>query len=212
MSQQLIGSFCLRRLHMPYMMKQEGETFKVYKKSGDGEQEGEALGTHDSEEEAKKQMAALHAQMQKEGEAKESAIPKGDVKVRAFMESHDFTEAVFDEENHSIEVTLISPGWSKNNRYYSRQVLGSAVKLFEGIQAYADHPSKTELKERPARGIRDLAGWYENVRQEESTGKLKAKFNVIAEWLWPIAKAAASRNSKLAGLSINAGGALGGGA
>src|SRR5689334_10766086 len=51
----------------------------------------------------------------------------------------------------SVPVTLIAPGWSSNGRYYSKEVLKASISRFEGAQAYADHPTKSERQSRPER-------------------------------------------------------------
>lgn len=55
-------------------------------------------------------------------------------------------------------VQLISPGWGSSG-YYSAEVLEQAVTdgLFPvGLHMYADHPTPTEVRERPVRSIKDL--------------------------------------------------------
>jgi hypothetical protein len=46
---------------MPYMIQKDGEQFCVYKQGEDGKAMGESLGCHDAEADAKKQLAALYA-------------------------------------------------------------------------------------------------------------------------------------------------------
>lgn len=46
---------------MPYLMRRNGEEICLYKEGPDGEPEGEALGCHDTEDEARAQMEALMA-------------------------------------------------------------------------------------------------------------------------------------------------------
>lgn len=120
-----------------------------------------------------------------------------------FAELSDLREATLSEDGSIARVTLIRPGWSANGRYYAPEVLSRARGLFEGGQAYADHPSRAERKERPERSVRDLVGYYEDVRQE-TDGRLTANFHVVQEWMRPIVHAAVKENANLAGLSINA--------
>ena len=120
-----------------------------------------------------------------------------------FSELATLEEAEVNAEGHSVRVTLIRPGWSLNGRYYSKEVLGEALPLFEGGKAYADHPGRTDAKNRPERSINDIVGWYDNAKQE-SDGRITANLNVVRENVWPIIEAAATRNPGLAGVSINA--------
>lgn len=46
---------------MPYMKQKDGDKWKVYKKGEDGKPTGKALGTHESESDADKQIAAIYA-------------------------------------------------------------------------------------------------------------------------------------------------------
>lgn len=80
-------------------------------------------------------------------------------------------------------VTLIRPGWSSNGFYYSPEVLGAAAALYEGVKAYANHPTETEMKDRPERSIQDVVGWYEGVRQE-SDGRLTGELHLLERAVW----------------------------
>lgn len=99
----------------------------------------------------------------------------------------------------TYRVVLVRPGWSENGRYYSQRVLAQALALFEGAKAYADHPSQQELRDRPERSVRDIIGYYGNVKQEPD-GRLTATLHLVetAGWLRPLIEAG------LVGLSINA--------
>jgi hypothetical protein len=120
-----------------------------------------------------------------------------------FAEMVDLSEAQIDSEARRVRVTLIKPGWSANSRYYSREVLSKAVSMFEGTKAYFDHPSKEDQKNRPERSVRDLAGWYEGVKQEPD-GRITADLNVDHPDAWRIIETAVTRKPDYAGLSINA--------
>lgn len=59
-----------------------------------------------------------------------------------------------------IEVTIITPG-AGSSGVYTADVLEQAVrdKVFpKGLALYFDHPTAQELRERPERSVRDLAG------------------------------------------------------
>lgn len=99
----------------------------------------------------------------------------------------------------TYRVTLIRPGWSANGRYYPREVLSRARSLFERVKAFADHPTRQELSDRPERSVRDLVGWYDDVRQE-ADGRLTARLHLLetATWLRPLL------DRRLVGLSVHA--------
>ena len=61
----------------PWAVFHEGDKWNVYKLDGDGNQTGEPLGEHDTEEEARAQVGALYAN---EGKAKKEMTPDGPVR------------------------------------------------------------------------------------------------------------------------------------
>jgi hypothetical protein len=122
--------------------------------------------------------------------------------TQIFSEALDLTEATINAERRQIQgVVLIKAGMSKNRRHYSESVLQRDAHVFEGSKSFDNHAGGS-------RSIRDITGWYTNVRYTE--GKLMADrhFTETAAGndAWAIAKAvmdgSAPRN--LAGLSINA--------
>ena len=126
------------------------------------------------------------------------------VKTRYLTEVIDLAEAVLDEAAKAVEVTLIRPGWSSNKRFYSKEVLAKAVSVFEGMRAFANHPSKSDERERPERDVRDIAGYYEGVKQAED-GSLRATMRVVGKAgddIWPLIHEAATRKPDLIGASI----------
>jgi hypothetical protein len=192
-----LALFICLEIAMPYMVVKRENKYLVYKKDTQGQPEGDSLGEHDTPEDANKQIAAIHAN---EGIKAEESMK---IRTGYFSEMASLQEAEFDAENKKVRVTLIRPGWSLNERYYASDVLKKAAGLFEGAKAYFDHPSKSELKERPERSIRDLAGWYEDVHPE-TDGRLTGTLHLISDTALPIIEAAVKRNPSLAGLSINA--------
>ena len=126
-----------------------------------------------------------------------------------FTEALDLSEAQVNTDNRVIEnVVLIRAGMSANRRYYSGKVLQEAAPVFEGTKAYADHPGKAEMRNRPERSVRDLTGWYANVRFQEDKLIADRHFTntQAGRDVWAIAEAIAGGTapSTLAGLSINA--------
>ena len=121
-----------------------------------------------------------------------------------FAEVIDLSEATLDEENYTVKTAIIRPGWSANQRYYSPDILKAATPLFEGALAYADHPKRSEQKERPERSVRDRVGVFENATW---AGKPVANLRLIGEsqeWLWPWIKEAVKGTPGAGGVSINA--------
>lgn len=184
---------------MPYKAFKRGDKVKVYKVDPDGNPVGEALGTHDSEEEAMKQIAAIN--MNERGMMREGAkLRTGDLHELVSLQ-----EAELDPANYSVKVRLIQSGWSKNGRYYPDETLKTAAPMWEGVKAYADHPGRNEAKDRPERSVRDIVGVYENVAHDANT--TRANFRVIGaarDWLWPLIEESVATKRDLIGLSINA--------
>lgn len=105
------------------------------------------------------------------------------------------------------DVRIIAPGWGSSG-YYSKDCLREAAanKVFPaGLKMFADHPSRSEAKDRPERSIRDLAGVLASDATYQEAGSegpgLYARARVYAPFQ-PIIKAMA----KDIGLSIRASG------
>lgn len=132
-------------------------------------------------------------------------------KEAEFMEASfyfdgEFNEAPqYDEDTHryQIPVTLIKPGLSKNKVYYSEAWLAKFAEKMDGGKAYLDHEKKSEIKDRSSRSVKDVAGWYSDVKQD-SDMSVKGVLNLVetpqTEHVIKLAKA----NPSLVGLSINA--------
>ena len=106
-------------------------------------------------------------------------------------------------------VLLIRAGTSGNGIHYSPEVLQEAVPLFEGVKAYADHPSRDEMRSRPERSIRDVVGWYDRVAYDDAHAGIAADFHVLesADWLRTMLRSAwDAGKGDLLGFSINAAG------
>ena len=133
---------------------------------------------------------------------------KESTRMLIFGEQVSLRESVVDKAKKTVEVTLIKPGWSANGRFYSKEVLAASVPLFEGTKAFADHPSKFEDDNRPERSVKDITGYYANVRQAED-GSLRATRHFVGkggEEVYPLVLEAIANKPDLVGLSINAAG------
>lgn len=77
-----------------------------------------------------------------------------------------------------ITFTVIKPGWSKNNRYYSPDLLKSRANIFEGAKMFVNHATEKESAARPEG---DLNNWVANITKvwPESDGTIKANAKVI---------------------------------
>lgn len=126
-----------------------------------------------------------------------------------FTEAIDLSEATLDTANRVLrDVVLIRAGESANKRDYPASVLQASAPVFEGVKAYADHPSRSDIKERSERSVRDITGWYANVRYQD--GRLVADRHFVPTQAgndaWALAEMVATGKAPktLAGLSINA--------
>lgn len=134
------------------------------------------------------------------------------LRTSILTEAIELREAELDTERFiAAGAALIRPGFSENvdkagrSRYYSPRVLESAVSVFEGARAFANHPRRSDSKELPERDIKDIVGYYKNVRMGEG-GRLFADFHVVGmarQWLWPLIQETKVKPD-LIELSINA--------
>ena len=114
----------------------------------------------------------------------------------------DIFEALnVDTEKKKAHVVLIKEGWSKNKRFYPAQVLEQAVPLFEGAKCYLDH---SDIKGIPNRSVRELTGFYENVKFAGKQVEADLQFldTEAGKVGLDIAKETVKHNKLLAGLSI----------
>ena len=115
-------------------------------------------------------------------------------------------------KGNAWDVLLIKAGTSGNARHYPAAMLEASVPLFEGVKAYADHPSKEEARNRPERSIRDVVGWFEGVRWDAEEQGIRGTFRITeaADWLRQTLKSAwDAGKTDLLGFSINALGRVG---
>jgi hypothetical protein len=136
-----------------------------------------------------------------------------------------FIEGSYDPVARTVSVIICSQGLgnARDKHYYGAATLTEAVKnkVFEGAQAYADHPSKFDDTNRPERSIRDLIGYYFNVIMTETLDKksgknvpaIGAKFKIQegVDWVEGLIRESISYavkfpNQCYSGISINADG------
>lgn len=131
------------------------------------------------------------------------------MKTHLFQEAIDLSEAHFNYDKRLLtDVILIKSGLSLNNTLYSESVLETATPLFEGVQAFADHEGFFEM----SRSIRDVTGWYENVRFESGAIRADRHFseNAAGDDIFRLVRSVIEERApkNIAGLSINAMGTL----
>lgn len=86
-------------------------------------------------------------------------------------------------EPGKIKVGLITPGWGSSG-YYSPQVLENAAtdKVWpKGTHVFFDHPSESEMFDRPERSVRDLAAIFTEDAYWDGE-QLVAEANVIGPY------------------------------
>jgi len=95
-------------------------------------------------------------------------------------------EIVTDKDGRNFfPVTIICEGLGnlKDKNYYTDAAIKSGASVYEGKQAYYDHPSPSEENEQPNRTINKLLGHYEDVKaiqNGEGLWELQGKLVPIA--------------------------------
>jgi len=84
----------------------------------------------------------------------------------------------FNAASGEVPVTIIKPGVSKNNRYYSPELLKRQSAIFEGAKMFCDHATDKEAMQRPEGSVKDWVASLKNVHAE-SDGTLKGTAVVI---------------------------------
>jgi len=100
-----------------------------------------------------------------------------------------FRERAANKGDADFDVTLIEEGLGNFHDafYYTREALESAVEIFNGMKAYADHPKASEKDDRPERTVRDIIGHYEALEIRENEGEcaeLCGKIDVLSSSRW----------------------------
>jgi hypothetical protein len=126
--------------------------------------------------------------------------------TQILAEHIELLENTINADAKTVDVVLIRPGWSKNGRYYSRDVLAKSASLFEGVKAYANHPTRDQIKRGEGRSVLDITGDYTSVRLGES-GEIRATRTVYGkagDAVWPLIERAVETKRAIVGVSINA--------
>ncbi len=128
------------------------------------------------------------------------------MKTTLLIENLDLSEAIIDAEARTVRQTIIRAGMSKNGRFYSPLVLEKARPLFEGIRTYANHPSSSDMKDRPERSVLDITGYITDVIFENDSIKGTRHFvGEAGERVWKIVEHVVNNKApNLIGASINA--------
>jgi hypothetical protein len=135
----------------------------------------------------------------------------------------------FDDAKRTADVIIITDGLGNEDdgHYYFVDTIQEAVRsaVFDGAQAFADHPTTEEDVIRPERSIRDLIGYYfdsDITKVADRSGKLRtayrAKLKIFDgphyDWIVTIIKESIKHHKMfpdkppLAGISINADGKI----
>jgi len=128
------------------------------------------------------------------------------MRTTILAETIELIEGTLNTEQKTVDVVLIRPGWSQNGRYYAPDVLAKSASLFEGVKAYANHPTRDQLKRGDSRSVLDITGDYTNVRLGEA-GELRATRHVYGragEAIWPLIERSVDTGRDIIGISINA--------
>lgn len=147
----------------------------------------------------------------------EASVVTSDKKVFKFRET-----STDNYKQHKFKVVLIKEGMGnfKDRFFYTKAALKTSAErgIFAGVQAFADHPSALEEEIRPERSTKDIIGYYENVKYEESedgqgllTADLSVSTTISQDWVLALLTNSVDYSTKfkerdLVGLSINASG------
>lgn len=85
--------------------------------------------------------------------------------------------ASYQPSTGNLTVTVIKPGISKNNRYYSADLLKRSVGIFENAKMFSDHQTDKDAAARPEGSVKDWVATITGVKCE-SDGTIKATANV----------------------------------
>lgn len=109
-------------------------------------------------------------------------------------------------DKNEVVVTVLQPGFNRSGaRYYPPEAVRQAVTegLFNNRKMFVNHPSATELRERPERNLTDWVSTVKETWVDEESGAIKARIKVVQNWFGDFLKQL-QENDALAdvGLSI----------
>lgn len=123
--------------------------------------------------------------------------------TRTLTETWDrsVTKAGIDAQGNLSGIVVVE-GLSANGNYYTLEALRSGPAVFAGKPIYADHPTRTEERDRPERSVRDLVGrlpesqadfYVQQITEGKFTGRhalyyRNAKLSETAGWLRTLIK------------------------
>jgi hypothetical protein len=171
---------------VPYSIRKGGGSCKPGQYAVVKTATGESVGCHADQASAKKQLAALYANV------KESVEPgyhythgerEDDVQLRETAVISERAAAAAKATGKML-VQFIDPGWGTSG-YYSPDVLAEAAAnrvIPAGTHMYADHPTADERNTRPERSIRDLMAVTTSDAQVAANGGLVGEVRVMAPY------------------------------
>lgn len=136
-------------------------------------------GKHEDAEQKHNQAAVAHSGPQPDRGRNAASSQAREASYKANHHNESFTESCAMEDFQesasvagSYPVTVIKAGLSKNNRFYSAEMLKRDYKIFEGCKMFANHQTEAEMKVRPEGDVRD---WVANLSgvHVESDGTIK---------------------------------------
>lgn len=89
-------------------------------------------------------------------------------------------EAEVNSSKRQVRSILITegPGNQRDKNYYTEEFIRDAAKKYEGARAYLNHASESEYKNRPEGDVRELCGFYRDLKvvsvRDKQTGETVA--------------------------------------
>lgn len=91
-----------------------------------------------------------------------------------------FSEATVDADAGIIRGVKALGRISANGRVYSERAMQDAVRLYDGVKVYLDHPTERESRERQGvRSVRDLVGELRQPRLAESGAGVRGDLHLL---------------------------------
>lgn len=139
--------------------------------------------------------------------------------IKGYLPVHFMESVAPNQVAREMPVILIQEGMGnpEDRHVYTKEALQQSVALFEGSKMGADHPSKSQQVDRPEGSIRDIVGYYKNLKYVEVGGRgqiqaiAKVGDGAAFDWAWDLLTEAVAYQKQfpgktLVGFSISAGG------